>query len=378
MAKKYSKQKTIAIILLFMLTVSGLAGCSNTEKASRVSPEKASTTITITDMSGRQVTVPKEIKKVYSAVPIGTVLVYTIDPSKLAAKNFKLSELEKKYTTESYHALPVLGNFIVTNTANEEAIMKLAPDLILYTGIINDIWRTKVEEAQKKMGIPIVIVDGNLKNVPAAYEFLGKLLNEEKRAKKLSNYCRNTLEDAERIAGEMPEGEKTKVYYACGKDGLMTYAVGNIHSEIIDLAGGKNVVETEIGGDYSFSNISLEQLIKWNPQVIVTNKVEARGGQESNAGLRSRLLENASLSNLEAVKKNQVYEIPCAPFSWFGQPPSAARILGIKWLGNLLYPEKFDFDIKNEVKDFYKLFYNRDLSDEDIQELMSHALAIKE
>jgi iron complex transport system substrate-binding protein len=118
----------------------------------------------------------------------------------------------------------------------------------------------------------------------------------------------------------------------------------------------------------------MEQLIKWDPQLVVSNKVEARGGEGGSSSLRTKILENSSLSNLEAVKNKQVYEIPCAPFSWFGQPPSVARILGIKWLGNLLYPEEFNFDIKQETKEFYKLFYSYDLSEQDLDELMSNAL----
>ncbi|MDD3898283.1 MAG: ABC transporter substrate-binding protein, partial [Syntrophomonadaceae bacterium] len=106
MAKKHFNHKAIPIILSLMLLVTGIAGCSNTEKASKTDSEPEVTTLTVTDMAGREVVVPKEIKKIFSAVPIGTVMVYTINPDLLAAKNFKLSELEKKYTTEGYHNLP--------------------------------------------------------------------------------------------------------------------------------------------------------------------------------------------------------------------------------------------------------------------------------
>ncbi|MGI5880252.1 MAG: ABC transporter substrate-binding protein [Syntrophomonadaceae bacterium] len=373
MSNKYAKLKAISIVLTLMLIVTGLTGCANTEKQSNPNPEKEATTLTLTDMAGRQVVVPKAINKVYSAVPIGTVMIYTIDPGKLGALNFKLSELEKKYTVEEHHNLPVLGNYIMGSTANEEDILKLDPDIIVYVGIINDSFKAQVEEAQQRLGIPIVMVDGNLKNAPAAYEFTGKLLGEEKRAGELAEYCRQTLAEAEKTAGKIPEDSKARVYYACGADGLMTYVSGNIHSEVIDIVGGKNIAEIKVTNPYQNTQLSMEQLMKWNPDLIITNKVEARGGEGGPVALRTKILENSNLGNLEAVKNQQIYEIPCAPFSWFGQPPSVARILGIKWLGNLLYPDEFKYDIKKEAKDFYKLFYNYDLTDQDLEELMSNA-----
>ncbi len=385
MKKICPKQKGIALLLAFMLVMAGLAGCSPAKEenvadslamdpdADLLKQEEESATVTITDMFGREVILPKDIQKVFSGIPIGTVLVYTLAPEKLIAKNFKLSELEKKYTMESYHDLPVLGTFIVGDTANEEDILNLAPDVILYTGILNDTWASKVEEIQERLGIPIVMVDGDLKNVAAAYEFMGKLLGTEERAGQLSEYCRRTLAEAAEIAGNIAEDVKIRVYYATGIDGMMTYAAGNIHSELIEIVGGKNIDEVEAGYFYN-QNLSVEQLLKWNPQVILTNKPGARGEESADISLRTRMLENKSLHDLEAIKDKHIYEIPCAPFSWFGQPPSAARILGIKWLGGLLYPELFTYDIKAEAEEFYQLFYAYDLSAQDWEELTGNAL----
>lgn len=371
---KYGKQKVISIILLFMFAVTGLAGCSNTEEASKTETKPETTTLTVTDMAGREVTVPKEINKIYSAVPIGTVLVYTINPDKLAAKNFNLSALEKKYTIKEYHDLPVLGTYIMGDTANEEDILKLKPDIILYAGVINDPMKAKVEEAQKRLGIPVVMVDSDLKNATATYNFMGKLLNEEERTHELAEYCQATLDEAEKAVNKIPEDSRLRVYYACGENGLMTYAEGNVHAELIEIVGAQNIAEVKASNPYQNSQISMEQLMKWNPDIIVTNKVEARGGKDASTSLRARILEHDSFANLNAVQNQQVYEIPCAPFSWFGQPPSIARMLGIKWLGNILYPEQFDLDIKKEAKDFYKTFYSYDLSDQDLEELMDNAV----
>ena len=38
------------------------------------------------------------------------------------------------------------------------------------------------------------------------------------------------------------------------------------------------------------------------------------------------------------------------------------RILGVWWLGNLLYPEYFDYDMAEKTVEFYALFYNTEIS----------------
>lgn len=374
MLHKKTNSKIVSVILISTLIFTGLTGCANTKKQDEANVSQEPATLTLTDMAGREIVVPSEINKIYSAVPIGTAMIYTINPSKLVALNYKLSELEKKYIVKENHDLPVLGNYIMGSTANEEDILNLAPDIIIYVGIINENFKAKADESQKKLGIPVAMVDGSLKNIPAAYEFLGKLLGEEDRTTKLAEYCSQTLTEAENMAKTIPEDKKTKVYYASGPNGMMTYMAGNIHSELIDIIGAQNTADSQGANSTQYSQVSTEQLLKWNPEVILTNKVESRGEEAGPVAVRTMLLENSNLSNLDAMKNQQVYEIPCAPFSWFGQPPSVARILGIKWLGNLLYPDVFKYDIEKETKEFYKLFYNYNLSEQDMSELLKNSV----
>jgi iron complex transport system substrate-binding protein len=82
----------------------------------------------------------------------------------------------------------------------------------------------------------------------------------------------------------------------------------------------------------------------------------------------------ADWAGIKAVQDKRVYQIPHGPFDWFDRPPSVGRLLGVEWLGNLLYPDLYATDIKSTVKDFYKLFYHFELSDAQLSTLMAHAL----
>jgi iron complex transport system substrate-binding protein len=67
---------------------------------------------------------------------------------------------------------------------------------------------------------------------------------------------------------------------------------------------------------------------------------------------------------LKAVQNKKVYCIPNVPYSFLNNPPSINRVIGINWLGNLLYPDQYQLEIKDEIKTFYQLFYTVDLTDE--------------
>ena len=49
------------------------------------------------------------------------------------------------------------------------------------------------------------------------------------------------------------------------------------------------------------------------------------------------------------------------------------RFIGLQWLANLLYPEAYDIDIVEETKNFYSMFYHRDLTDDQVIELLGNS-----
>ncbi len=78
-------------------------------------------------------------------------------------------------------------------------------------------------------------------------------------------------------------------------------------------------------------------------------------------------------SGVTAIQKGRYYEIPAEPYHWLTEPPSVNRILGIRWLGNLLYPKFYEYDMIQETKDFYELFWHYELQDTEAQELLARS-----
>ena len=70
------------------------------------------------------------------------------------------------------------------------------------------------------------------------------------------------------------------------------------------------------------------------------------------------------------MKEGQYYEIPALPYNWMSNPPSLNMLLGIRWLGNLLYPDVYDYDMVSEAQRAYRLLWNYELSDEESREML--------
>lgn len=354
-------RRALGVLVLLAVTQSLLAG------PQRGSSETVASRRMITDMVGRRVEIPAAIEKVYCTSPVGTILVYTLAPEKLAGWNYPLSSAEREYILERYRNLPVLGGwFGKGNTGNVEEILAAHPDVILSVGTTDSMSISHAERLQAQSGLPVLMMAGDLEQLGDSYEFAGRLLGMDERAARLGAYCRRTISDARTAADSVVPEKRVRVYYAEGPRGLETDPAGSYHTEILDLVGAINVAAPWGPVNRDRVTVSLEQLIAWNPDVIVVGYVN---GQKASLSV-DRLSVDRAWGNLSAVKQGRVYVTPQLPFNWFDRPPSVNRVIGIKWLGALLYPDLFRGNLRREVREFYTLFYHVDLTDSQLDALL--------
>jgi iron complex transport system substrate-binding protein len=347
-----------------------LSGC-NLKGETSASEKKVAEEKAITDMAGRQVTIPSDIEKVYSLNSIGTIFLYTIDPERLAGWNSELGS-EKQFIKEKYYDLPVLGTYKGPNSINIEQLLKTKPDIIVNMGDINEEYIKESDELQKTTGIPVIMVDGSLDRQSDAYTFLGDLLNKEDRGKELADYSKKVLNSVREKSKLIPDNERIQVYYAAGSQGLETSPKGSINTEVLEWVGGINAA-SGVDQNMRKMEVSLEQVITWNPEMIIISPDSADKHE-----LYELIQTDESWSHIKAVQTKNVYEIPYGPYDWFNRPPSVLRLMGMVWLGNLLYPDVYQTDVEQEVRDFYKLFFDRQLSDEEIAKLLERSVAVDE
>ena len=77
---------------------------------------------------------------------------------------------------------------------------------------------------------------------------------------------------------------------------------------------------------------------------------------------------------LRAVKEDHYYEIPGRPYSWMSAPPSVNQVLGARWLMSVVYPDLYESDIYEDVRNYYKLFWHYDLSDDELKTMLQHSV----
>lgn len=158
------------------------------------------------------------------------------------------------------------------------------------------------------------------------------------------------------------------VYYAEGTSGLATDPSGSDHTEVLDFVKGKNVADVQAKGGQGMTNVSMEQVLAWNPDVVLVS---------SNSGgfkAYDSILKDVSWGKVNAVKNKKVFLTPALPFGWYDRPPNVMRVLGSEWLGSELYPDYIKVDLKQETKDFFDLFFGQKLTDEQVTELLKYTV----
>ena len=354
------KKSKIIILILALLFVSGVV----THLFLTPSTVENSGAKNITDMIGRAIEIPASINKVVATSPPMTTVIYMIAPEKLTALNFEWTDSEKVYVHSQYQGLPNIGGWYGTQDGSYEEFIASEPDIVIESideGGDGDL--STVNERQVKFGkIPVVAVNDttSVEKVDASITFMGEVIGAQDNAKKLTDFNDKYLDIVHKKSPQITD--KKNVYYAEGNDGLKTNPSGSVHGQLIDLVGGKNVANSLSQGNTTGGvQVSIEQVISWNPDVIITTDPD----------FYAKVYNDSNWANINAVKNHEVYLSPQSPFKWFDRPVGANMIIGVPWTAKVIYPDKYsDIDMLSATKEFYSNFYHFDLSDEQAKQIL--------
>ncbi len=344
-------------ILIFLIGCLAFSSCvSNNRGVRSDNPEIR----IFTDMAGRDVEIPAELEKIFIDRH-STLMFYSLDTVRNVNVGFRYSDTEKHFLKKSFYE----DKPYVIEQGSHEEMVALSPDIILWSQKLTPDVIEKAENLQQKLNIPVVLMDMDIHNYKAIMKKMGELLGREEQSEKVVEFIERNIDPIQGKVSEIDDKDKKRIYYAEGMNGLATDPQGSIHSLLIDLCGGVNIAESvEVLPGKGMSNVSLEQIYAWNPEYILVWS----GNFDSMSSYKE--IKGSDLwCNLDAVKSNNVYQVPWRPFGWIDRPPGMNRLIGYLWLSNLLYPEVVNIDIVEVSREFFKTFYHYEMSAEEAKNI---------
>lgn len=354
-----------ALAVCIAFTAASLGGCGG-RKVVIEGPTQM-----FTDSCGREVEIPEKIDKVAPSGAVSQMVLATIAPEKLVGLSATPSSMQAKYLPEYFIDLPTFGQFYGSkSTLNMESLIAAKPDITIDIGDMKENHASDMKAIQKQTGVPTIFVETSLDKMADAYRTLGKLLDKEEKGNQLADFIDKTVNMAESNAAKIPEKKRKSIMYGTGTTGLACNASGSVQADVIDIIGATNAIkvpEKELNNAGGGNTVSMEQVYNFQPDVIIFTA----------GGAYQTIADSKEWSQLSAVKNKNYYEIPGEPYNWMSGPPSVNRILGIWWLGNLVYPDVYDYDMREISKEFYSLFYNYELTDVEVDALLANSILKK-
>jgi iron complex transport system substrate-binding protein len=313
---------------------------------------------TITDGAGRAVQIPDKVEHIFAGPP-ASILLYTMAPDLLLGWTRSHRPEECAFLGAGACDKPEVGRLTGRgNTTNLEVLLKLKPDLILDVGTINDTYISLADRVQEQTGIPYALLDGRFDAIVPVYRKLGELTHRQAQAEEFARYAEQTIATVKGRIDKIPEAQRPRVYYGRGPRGLETGLAGSINVETIEFLGAHNVAGERRGG---MATVSVEQVLLWNPEVIVT----------IDRGFAASVRTDPVWASVKAVQAGRVHLSPTLPFGWVDFPPSVNRLVGLWWLAKALYPELFPEDLRPMARDFYTRFYHQTPTDAQIESVLA-------
>lgn len=340
-----------AVISLLLCSCASVKNetCQENTQAAQSAASQETGLQEFTDSAGRTVMLPAHLNKIAPSGALAQVVLFTLCPDKMCGRAYDVPAEAAACLGPQFTELPLFGQYYGKNASlNMEALLAAGPDVIIDIGQAKKTIAEDMDGLQNQLGIPVIFIEATLPTISETYITLGSLIGDVEQAEKLSNYCKNVLAQSDSIREQLPLEEQKHIYFATGDTGLYTNAEGSIHADVIAQIGAQNAAVSGAMNQGGRTAISFEQLLLWQPDIIIADTEP----------LYRLITADPLWGQLNAVRSGRVYRIPSVPFGFMGSPPSVNRMIGIRWLGHITYPDDYTGDIREQVSEFFKLFYH--------------------
>jgi len=339
----------------------------------------AGETVTITDITGREVEVSVPVERVILGEGRQIYFVAALDtdaPFKRVVgwrDDFRKADLDgyNEYleTFPQMEEIPTFGG-MKDGTFNLEQAIELRPDVI----IMNTEAKSATQESGyieklAKVGIPLVYIDFREKPIAhtdQSMRIIGKLFGKEARAEEFVEFRQQQMAKVTDVLDKIDDLEKPLVFIeragGYSDDCCMSFGNENF-GKMVEMAGGINMAKDIIPG--TFGTVNPEQIIASDPdQIVITganwenyvpsgNWVGLGAGADNAESERKLhvLMQRPAFTGVKAVKDGNVHGI------WHQFYNSPYQFVAVQQLAKWLHPELFkDLDPSRTFADLHEKF----------------------
>ena len=347
--------KKLLALLLAVCMIAAFAACGQPAEPDPQQPDDTQNdSVTVTDMSGAEVTIPLPVESVVNGWPASNSVMLLIGAGPLLTGTMQAT-IDNEWSQLIY---PEIVDVQVIDT-NVEEILAAEPDLYISS---NSDLAAQVREA----GVPAVnLMFSDYDTMKESFTTLGKILGGEYQ-EKLQKWCDYQEEwettITERLA-DIPDEDKPVLYYCSAQQSAAltaTFATDSICGDWTSICGATYL--GSLATDPNASELTEEEILEIDPDVIIVGGIQQ-------AAAFADLESNQVWSDVTAVREGNYYLAPMGIFSWCRFGMESAMML--PWLAKTLYPDEFtDIDMNKIVYDFYNDFAGVQLTDEQIANML--------
>jgi iron complex transport system substrate-binding protein len=238
---------------------------------------------------------------------------------------------------------------------NVESILALKPDVVFQ-------WATSasgdVIAVLDRTGVPVLgMRAGSQEDVAGFISMIGAVSGNAPRAAELLARQQEERRKLEAAMSGLAEAQRPRVIYFIRAAQILRVSGKKTNNDFyIRLAGGQNVAAESPPQ----STVTIEQILTWNPQVVLLGNFDA--------AVPADIYADPRWQGVDAVKNRRVYKVPLGGYRW--DPPSQESALMWIWLAGLLQPEREPATLRATMRDWFGFLYRHDLSDDEIDGIL--------
>ncbi|MGE7604221.1 ABC transporter substrate-binding protein [Peribacillus sp. NPDC097675] len=350
-----------------------ITGCGNSEDNTKGNTSDKQTTAeekVIQDQLGRDVTVPGKVER----IAVGGILPYFstwyvatnstkevvgLHPNAYnAAENSILADM-------SPDILKADTSFIKNGEVNVEELMKVNPQLY-FEKAQDQKTINKLEDA----GVSVVALNPieaaaaePLATFNSWLELTGEITGTTERTDKFLKKGKAVQAELNKKLEGIKKKDKPRalILYQHSDKSIMVGGKNFFSNQWLNATGAYDIAAEEVTGT---KEVNMEQIYKWNPDIIYITNFTTTQPED----LTKNKVNGQDWSQVRAVQEGNVYKIPLGIYRWF--PPSGDAPLMLKWMAQKNHPELFDYDMKDEITDYYSEFYDYDVTEEQVENIL--------